>query len=320
MNLDLLAPSGRSAVFPEPEWLKRIDSWREALERCSRKPGKKRVHAMRVTTLRLQAPLEVWLRDRAVDDAAGSAARKWIKQAEKLRKLLSAVRDLDVLLDLMSTMQAPEAKGVEAQCRAGQSCLRALGKLEQRLKRQRVDAKDGFSQAIEKKKTTFDAAGESLRKALDEAPLGKAIDASAALREAITGLVQDAPNLGAETLHDFRKRAKTARYLAEIVEAYDPAARRATTLLKKIQTTAGEWHDFDTLAARADRVLKPGKKDELVPLLKSLAERSLACALKETQNAASKLATLAGGSPAIAPARPGVQRAQEQASDLRRMA
>lgn len=318
MNSRLPAPNGRVAILPEPEWLKRIDGWRQALQRCSQKPGKKRVHAMRVATLRLQAPLEVWLRERAADDVAVRAGRKWIKQAERLRKLLSAVRDLDVLLDLMSTMQSQDAKGVEARCRAGEACLRELGKLEQRLKRNRAKAKDEFAQAIEKKSSVFDAAGAALRKSFDDPLVGKAINASGALREAITDLVQDAPTLGAETLHDFRKKAKTARYLAEIVERYDPAARRSVALLKRIQAAAGEWHDWEMLAERAEEILKPGKKDELVPLLSVLAARSLESAVQETRSATVELAAIVNNR--AEPLRFGVRRAVAEAAGLRRFA
>ena len=320
MNSSLPAANGRAAVFPEPEWLKRIDDWRQALERCTQKPGKKRVHAMRVSTLRLHAPLEVWLRERAVEDAAGGAARKWIKQADKLRRLLSSVRDLDVLLDLMSTMQSQDAEGVAAQCRAGESCLRELGKLEKRLKRERASAKDDFVGAIEKKMRAFGAAGDSLREAFDGPHVGKAIDASAALRETLKGLVQDAPGLGPETLHDFRKRAKMARYLAEIVERHEPIAKRAAVLLKKIQSTVGEWHDWDTLADTAERLLKPGKKSELFSVIRTLSERSFENALRETQDVAKELSALAGGPEALVPARFGAQRASAGSSDLRRLA
>ena len=320
MNSRLLAPDGRAAFFPEPEWLKRIDDWSQALERCNRKPGKRRVHAMRVATLRLQAPLEVWLRERAVDDSAGRAARKWIKQAEKLRKLLSAVRDLDVLLDLMATMQSQDARGVEARCRAGESCLRELDKLERRLKRRRAGAKDDFIAAIEKKMNAFGAAGNSLREAVVDPGIGKAIDASAALRMTMTGLVQDAPGLVPETLHDFRKRAKMARYLAEIVEQYEPTAKQAVILLKKIQSTVGQWHDWETLAETAERLLKPGKKSELVPLLRALAERSIQSALRETQGVAKELAVLAGGPAALAPAKIDVRSAGAESRNLRRFA
>lgn len=302
MNLRFPAPNAKAAVFPEPEWLKGIDSWRKALESVSQKPGKRRVHAMRVTTLRLQAPLEVWLRERAVKDAAANSARKWIKQAEKLRKLLSTVRDLDVLLDLTSTMQTQDANEVKAQSRAGGSCLRELCKLERQLQRRRAAAKVEFRRAIKKKVHGLDAAGQSLREVFEDSKTGKAIDASAALREAITGLVLDAPNLRAETLHDFRKRAKTARYLAEIVESYDPAGKRLVVMLKRIQTFAGDWHDMDTLAERAGQVLKPGIGGALLPLLRMLADRSLESALRETQAIAVKLAEFDGG-PSTAPER-----------------
>lgn len=320
MNSHSMGPSLQAAHTPEPEWLKRIDSWRETLERCSRRPGKKRVHAIRVATLRLQAPVEVWLRERSVDDAAGRAARKWLKQAEKLRKTLSPVRDLDVLLDLIATMQSPDAQGVEDQCRAGQSCVRELARLEQRLRRRREAAKEDLAGAIKKKKGAFDAAGESLRRAFDDSQIWKAIDASGALREEIAGLAQDAPALDAETLHDFRKRAKTARYLAEIAELYDPAAKRMAALLKKIQTFAGEWHDLHTLAERAEQVLKPGKNRELVPMLQSLAERSLESALVHTRRVTSELAALASGTASAAPAKFAVRRAEAESEDMHRLA
>lgn len=295
MNLSGVAWRGPQSPLAEPHWQEIIQGWREALARCGRRPGRKRVHAMRVATVRLQSPVEVWLSKRVGDDAAGRTARRWMKQAEKLRKTLSPVRDLDVLLEILRGMRSPQAGDVGQVSRAGRACLLEMDKLERRLERKRRSAEQKFSKSIAKKQTAFDEAGEALQQAFGDSNVRTVIDVAAALRGMSAEMAAEAAFLTAETLHDFRKRAKTARYVAEVAQKGDETAKAQAALFKRIQSAVGEWHDWLTLAESAELVLGAGRGDGLVPLLKSLAERSLDKALSESRRLTGELVKLSAG-------------------------
>ena len=124
----------------EPDWQGKLESWRALLDKCGCKASKKNVHGLRVVTLRLQVQVEQWLRERNSVDDATKAALRWNKQAEKLRKALSPVRDSDVYQQMLRGLRNPDAGDAAETCRAGQDSLREIDKLERRLKRKRTSA------------------------------------------------------------------------------------------------------------------------------------------------------------------------------------
>ena len=97
-------------------------------------------------------------------------------------------------------------------------------------------------------------------------------------RGLIAGLANALPALNADNLHEFRKRAKTARYLADVSAKSDPYAARQAALLKEMQNAAGQWHDQQTLASKALDALGTG--NALVKMLEQQAEKSLQNTLK----------------------------------------
>jgi CHAD domain-containing protein len=98
------------------------------------------------------------------------------------------------------------------------------------------------------------------------------------IAEQFAEVVAEFPSLDAANLHEFRKRIKKVRYLAEMVAADDHEIARQAASLKKIQTAIGEWHDWDALAKREDHA--HGKHEELTELLRTLAAESLEKALE----------------------------------------
>jgi CHAD domain-containing protein len=62
------------------------------------------------------------------------------------------------------------------------------------------------------------------------------------------------PLLDKENLHDFRKGAKKARYVAESDDK-DPAAGAMAKAIKRVQDAIGEWHDWDVVKEEAREAL-----------------------------------------------------------------
>jgi CHAD domain-containing protein len=70
-------------------------------------------------------------------------------------------------------------------------------------------------------------------------------------------LMDAMPLLDKENLHDFRKGAKKARYVAESDDK-DPAAVAMAKAIKRVQDVIGEWHDWDVVRQEAREALRDG--------------------------------------------------------------
>src|SRR3974377_2585562 len=90
---------GQRRTLRRAQGRQRLDAWRRLLPRCGRKPTRKRVHALRVVTLRILAELEYRIEQQGKGNPEALAGARWIKLGEKLRQALGPVREGDVGLD-----------------------------------------------------------------------------------------------------------------------------------------------------------------------------------------------------------------------------
>ncbi len=260
---------------PQPDWQRQLGEWRGLIAACEQKPGRKRVHALRVSTLRLQAELEYWVPAGKAGNPTTRAVQRWSRQAKKLRRMLGPVRAADVSAQKLERLGETVAKGgPDAQC--GDKCRRQLKRVEERYSEQRRRAAKRLLTELEARRARLNRCSMELESALAEHPASRSAEV---VRREIVGLVTEFAELNGETLHLFRKRIKTARYLADVCAAADPVACRDAAILGRMQVAVGEWHDWDVLAARLSG--SKGKRDgELPELLETLAARSLKKALK----------------------------------------
>jgi CHAD domain-containing protein len=106
----------------------------------------------------------------------------------------------------------------------------------------------------------------------------------------VAGLREEFPELNGESLHAYRKRLKKVRYLAEISAAADPLAERQATTLKRMQSAAGKWHDWQSLTEEVGRAFRGRNGSEgLAKLLEARAQESLQEALGLVQRATAQL-------------------------------
>jgi CHAD domain-containing protein len=280
MNIRSLPPDVRLAVSLQPEWLRQINIWRELLAKCHRKPNRKRIHDLRSFTLRLSVSLEYWLRVLVPDPVAVSAYRRWNKEGKELRRALRPARDADVYLARLAGLRTALGGNPGRESKLSPRCQREIDKLVRRLKQRRQSEIDGLVAVIGARSKCLNRRCREMEAALAPVmPPDSGSTAQAALRK-FTGLADEFTNLDSANLHTYRKRLKPVLYLAEMSAAADPLAGRMAVAFRRIHLAIGEWHDWQTLAKEAGRVLPDcGKQDGLVPVLETLAEKSLQRAL-----------------------------------------
>jgi CHAD domain-containing protein len=282
----------------------------ENLQKCASDPDVDAVHDTRTGTRRLQATLENVVRE-LPDGAAGepvrAAARAAMRLLKRIRQAAGPVRDLDVhrklLEKLMKRAAQPEreAGGKDQKQQPGptllpdrvdilempEAGLRVTGVEQQAddldlwLKHHRRE----LAEEMQAEASSLAAKLEKRLSDLEEALRGRPKrgirkkDPGVVALESFARLATEMQLLDATNLHDFRKGAKKARYVAELAAQGDQEAERVGTTLKKLQDEIGDWHDWLVLAEEAHAALGDGAT-ELIGLLESEREKHFVAAMK----------------------------------------
>ncbi len=280
MKSGSLPPGGCLTVVAQPDWRRKVDAWRELLGQCCRKPSRKCVHALRVATLRLQVELEYGLRERPQEDAAARAARRWRKQAKKLRRALQPVREADVFLGKLASLRGSTREASQSQVALSRRCLKQIGELEQKLKKRRQTAARNLVAKIRDRLPRLERLSADIEAAKAPQMLFSEDAAEDAVSKLVSSLAEKYPELNGENLHEYRKDIKRANYLAELFASAGSHVAEQAAVLKKMQVAVGEWHDLEMLGAVAARTMgKHDTQDGLVDLVKTLTASSLEKAL-----------------------------------------
>ena len=274
---------------------------RENLAQCGHDPEVDSVHNTRTGTRRLQATLENLAREMQEDDAGQAvraAAARLMRQLKKIRRAAAPVRDLDVhrrLLEKLTREALGLKSGVEAQregdqpedvleSRAAGFRTTGLGQqadhLDAWLKHERAEKADGLQAQAAGLAAKLDKRLAELEAAMRQHPRSRRAQAPAALAlENFARLATEMQLLDAKNLHDFRKGAKKARYIAELAEQADAYAGQVGKALRKLQDEIGDWHDWLVLAEEAHAALGD-EAAELMGLVEAEREQHFVAALK----------------------------------------
>lgn len=277
----------------------RLAEWRKLLEECGHKPTRKRVHALRVVTLRLQAEFEHDLADLPHASHQAQAILRFGKQAEKLRGALGPVRELDVWIGKLRGLRALLSQRTDYVPRSTHENIRGIERLEDRIKRKRQSAEKKLVAEIEKRGTRLVKAAEEIESALAEYVFGNEPGIAEELVASFRAVRAEFPSLDEANLHEFRKRIKRVRYLAEIRAAADPTIGQIATQMKKLQSAIGEWHDWQALAHEA-RGGHHAKSKALAELLETVARESFETALSTVNGVTGRMLG-EGRAPGLAP-------------------
>ena len=281
---------------------------RENLAKCGDDPDVDPVHDTRTGTRRLQATLEDLVRESQEGEAGEpvrAEATATMKTLKKIRRAAAPVRDLDVHRKLLEKLvkravQPCEDKKGEMQEAAGQAGIGAPDVLEtpeaglrttdleqqaddldawlnhrrseqaDELKAQANDLVAKLDKRLEELETVLRT--KHRRRARKKSPSVIALDAFARL-------ASEMQMLDVSNLHDFRKGAKKARYVAELAVQGDAHAEQVGETLKKLQDEIGDWHDWLVLADEAHSALGD-QATELITRVEGERERHFAAAMK----------------------------------------
>ena len=188
------------------------------------------------------------------------AVKRWNRQAEKLRNLLSTVRETDVYLGKLDELRNSIAGPEQCQSRLARMCLRQIDAVEERMKQDRKAAARKAADEIKNRLPRFDHLSRELEAELPE-PVHRSAEFwnGQGARNDRRPWLSQLSKLNAENLHEFRKQVKKVRYVAEIAAAIRVATRQLSAL-RRMQSAAGLWHDWQTLAKRAGRTLRGKNK------------------------------------------------------------
>ncbi|HVW76597.1 MAG TPA: CHAD domain-containing protein [Alloacidobacterium sp.] len=282
---------------------------RENLEKCVTDPDVDPVHDVRTGTRRVQAMVEALLRERADESLTGMAG-KWLRLLKKIRRAAAPVRDLDVHRKLLhklvkygskeegagmttpgSDVTGPSSDVVEAPAAAlpTNAVEHQAEHLDAWLHHARQHHAANLKQKAKKLLANFDEEAAAFDTALQQGRRTRCRSRSAAVvaLESFVRLVNEMQQLDAGNLHDFRKGAKKARYIAESA-AEDAHAIAVGKALKKLQDDIGDWHDWLVLADEA-RAALGDESNELIGLLDAERDRHYVLAMKTVNRLRGKL-------------------------------
>lgn len=273
---------------------------RDNLTKCAQEPDVDSVHDTRTGTRRIEAALETLLRETSSVKGDGllEAVHSWLRLLKKIRRAAAPVRDLDVHRKLLEKLVKPQKDPAGQDRRPARSLgtsdadfstlstspeellVQQAGDLDAWLKHQRQNHTSplkknaaGWAGKLEKRLAALEAV-LSQRTAMRRRPKRP----SAAALDSFALLASQMQLLDALNLHDFRKGAKKARYVAES-GGEDEGAKVVGGALKKLQDEIGDWHDWVMLAEEAHSALGD-QADELIARIETERDQHYSSAMK----------------------------------------
>jgi len=221
---------------------------------CLARPGKIAVHRLRTSTRRVEAQLELLSMLPGLPPRQ-QQARKAVRLLKQLRQAAGQVRDIDVQRDLVRNEVA--GSNGHGSPPADRTLRNEVRHLLRTFKRNGEEAADRLLRLLRKQRARLPLVlGELLNVlspavsvALSEPELiALARDCFRNRREP---RLPDAVPQDTAELHETRKRAKLARYLAESAPQSFLEAHRLAARFASLQQAGGEWHDWLILAEAA---------------------------------------------------------------------
>jgi CHAD domain-containing protein len=229
-------------------------SFVQAVVACRAEPSVKAVHAVRTGTRRLEALLQKVAEDHAQAEGLHSALKGAFKRLDRVRKAAGAVRDLDVQMDLAE--EVADAMRYRKRGAARDAITDEYERLVRYLRQRRKRRGKDLDAELEKSELEVERLLERIAGEIEVLT-----SQGASLLETARGWTRETAarmgELNEANLHEYRKRTKAARYVAEEQEG-SAVARRFAAELRRVQDVIGAWHDWALLSELARKVLGGG--------------------------------------------------------------
>jgi CHAD domain-containing protein len=242
---------------------------------CLARPRKTAVHRLRTSIRRVEAQLQLLAILSGLPPHRHQIG-KALRLLKKLRRAAGKVRDIDVQRDLLRT----DAGSKKAARRLDPEIRKQSRELRGELKLKRGKHAERLLQLLKKHQSDLPLLFEKLL--AEFAPAQSLTLSEGELTSLTRKWFEDRAHRRADLpsgpptiqqLHKIRKRAKTARYLAESAPESAKAAHRLAARFEKLQQAGGEWHDSLLLAEIAAHKL--GKSAKLPQSLDRKTGRAL---------------------------------------------
>jgi CHAD domain-containing protein len=261
--------AGISSIFDELR-----GSFVQAVVACRAESSVKAVHAVRTGTRRMEALLQKVAEDHPQAKGLRRALKGAFKQLGRVRKAAGAVRDLDVQMDL--AQEVADAMRFRKRAAAREEITGEYERLVRYLRQRRKRRGEDLDAELERSELEVERLLERIAGEIEVLT-----SQGASLLETARGWTRETAakmgELDEGNLHEYRKRTKAARYVAEEQEG-SAVARRFAAELRRVQDVIGAWHDWALLSELARKVL--GGDAALTAALVVRRGRSLAVALR----------------------------------------
>lgn len=234
------------------------------LSRTGAAPTPERVHQVRTTARRLEAVLEI------VYPEPTKRIAKLLDGLKRLRRRAGAVRDLDVQSAALRTLKI----GREAERKTRLLASLADSRSSRETQFQRV-IQSGKTEKLRKRLqiTAAEMAQASVppeQNGHNWPPVWIDFDPVAASLRMFARLARQTKAITSDNIHSYRTSCKRIRYVAEMAGS-SPESKRVVGLLKRVQDSIGDWHDWLTLTVTAEELFSHSLDSAMVSALRNIA-------------------------------------------------
>lgn len=231
---------------------------RQLPKRIVSRPEAEAIHGLRTTIRRMETLMA------ATWQTPGGRERKLLKQLARMRKQAGKVRDFDVQMSALTALRMDSISRDRARV------MRALEKKRSKRARKLVSVLEdemgsGLPKRLARTEERLLEAASHVQKDAHAARDGRVVRTAL---DRFSAVVQKRGQLTEANLHDFRMDCKRVRYLAEVAPDSDEA-QRIVAQVKRIQDAIGEWHDWVTLLASAEKVLSGSPESPLLAAVRT---------------------------------------------------
>jgi CHAD domain-containing protein len=232
---------------------------RKLLKKLRKQPPPQVVHALRASSRRFEATVSALALDKK------RRGRRTLEVVDQVRRRAGKVRDMDVLIQLASTLhiEGEDTCSVTLLEHLGQRRHKAAKALHGVVTKRRARARSGLKK-LSRRFERLSAQGFDAVRAT-----------AAALR--LESELSEPARLDRKNLHPYRLKLKELRNTLRLAEHPDPALLAALT---EVKDSIGRWHDWEELLAVASEVLEHDRC-ALLRELQRICDEQYEAALRE---------------------------------------